>query len=355
MTDRIVIAGGGVAGMAAARRLSLSGHRPLLLAPAAEVPARGETLSPKALPLLEQLGWAHLLDDGAAFAGEARFSIWGSARLRRADDPHGAGYHLDRARFEAAMAAALSDCDKRIGTAHALHHHPDGVVVTLADGTSIEAAALIDATGRAALSSGPAAGRRRLDRLVALYCVAGLPDDVDLAPATLVEATDLGWWYMAPVPGQRMMLGLFTDSDLVPKGAARDGARWLDLAASTQGIAARIDSLGLADRLAADAPRSAAAASIVNAQLVEGRIIRAGDAAAALDPLAANGLATALWSGEAAAHAALALIEGDGRKAEAYERAYLTGIAGQLETQSSMYGAEGRFETAEFWRRRHLS
>lgn len=355
MMDRIVIVGGGVAGMAAARRLTLAGHRPLLLAPQAEVPGRGETLSPKALPLLEQLGWAHLLDDGTAFAGEGRFSIWGNARLRRADDPHGAGYHLDRARFETAMAAELSGFDRHIGTARALHHHPDGVVVTLADGSTIDAAVLIDATGRAALSSGPAAGRRRLDRLVALYGVVALPDDAELAPATLVEAVEMGWWYMAPVPGQRMMLGLFTDSDLVPKGAARNGTRWLDLVASTQGIAARIDSLGLADTLAACAPHSAAAASIVNAQLVEGRIIRAGDAAAALDPLAANGLATALWSGDAAAQAALALLDGDPREAETYERAYLFGIAGQLETQSSMYGAEGRFGAAEFWRRRRLS
>ena len=108
----------------------------------------------------------------------------------------------------------------------------------------IFAAAAIDCTGRAALSSGAAAERRRLDRMVAAWRVLDLPDDAETAAATLVEAVELGWWYMSPIPGRRMMLGLFTDSDLLPSGVAQDGARWAGLAAGTHG-----------DRAAARQPR----------------------------------------------------------------------------------------------------
>lgn len=346
--------GGGVAGLTAARRLLIAGHQPILISPDPAVPNRGETLSPKATTLLEALQWSHLLDADTALPGEGRFSVWGDTTLRKAPDQEGLGYHLDRVQFERLMRTALLAGDvERIGsTVTAMEHRHGSVELTLAGGTAISAAAVIDCTGRAALSSGVAAERRRLDRLSAAWRVLELPDDADTAAATLVEAVELGWWYMSPLPGRRMMLGLFTDTDLLPTGVSQDGAAWAGLAAGTHAIAPRLESLGL-DAVAAEAaPAIAPAASITVSRLIEGRIVRAGDAAAALDPVGANGLATALWSGLHAAAAALALAKGEASAAVAYERDYLQGIAHQLTTQRAMYASEPRFADAPFWRRR---
>ncbi|RJF76227.1 NAD(P)/FAD-dependent oxidoreductase [Rhodopseudomonas palustris] len=352
--DRVAVIGGGVAGLSAARRLLLVGHRPILISPDPAVPNRGETLSPKATTLLEALQWSHLLDADSALPGEGRFSVWGDATLRKAPDHEGLGYHLDRVQFERLMRTALlaGNVERISSSVTAMTHRPGGVELTLADGATISAAAAIDCTGRAALSSGAAAERRRLDRLVAAWRVLDLPDDADTAAATLVEAVELGWWYMSPLPGRRMMLGLFTDSDLLPTGVAQDGARWAGLAAGTHAIAPRLGSLGLDAVAAGAAPAMAPAASVTVSRLIEGRIVRAGDAAAALDPVGANGIATALWSGLHAAAAALALIRGEAGVASTYERDYLQGVSHQLATQRAMYASEPRFAAAPFWRRR---
>ncbi|WP_027172946.1 lycopene cyclase family protein [Methylobacterium sp. 10] len=354
--DRIVVIGAGVAGLSAARRLALAGHSPVLVAPDRVVPSRGETLSATAVSFLDGLGWSALIDGDTAMASQGRFSIWGDSALRRATG-HEHGAHIDRSLLEGRMAASLAESglERFAEAAVGLEHLPRGVRIGLADGRWLDAAAVIDASGRAALSGVPAADRRRLDRLVCAYQVHDVPDDAELAAATLVEAVELGWWYMAPMPGRRMMTGLFTDSDLLPAGAAKDGGLWSDVARKTIAIAARLDSLGLDAACNALSPQVAPAASIVPTHLVEGRVLRSGDAAASLDPLGANGLSTALWSGSQAAKAALALTADDPAPARAYECAFLEGIAHHLSVQRSLYAVERRFTDASFWSRRHAS
>lgn len=338
--------------MAAARWLASAGHRPWLIAPAGVVPARGETLSPRALPFLRQLGWEELLDASVALQGEGRFSIWGGPQLRTAPDDM-PGLHLDRARLETVLAESLSaGVDRREVSVTALEHLPAGVRLHLSDGAQTEADAVLDCTGRGALSSGPAAERRRLDMLVAAFQLLPLPEDVEITVATLVEAVETGWWYVSPVPGNRMMAGLFSDSDLLPAGLTRDGALWAALARETLAIAPRLESLGLMEAMARTPPQIAPASTSLAMHLVEGRIVRAGDAAASLDPLGANGIATALWSGIKAAEAALALADGDNSPAQAYERSFLEGIYRHLSTQQALYASEPRFAAAPFWTRR---
>lgn len=344
----IIVLGGGMAGLAAARRLSLSGHAPLLIAPDKPIPNRGETLSPKALPILEKLGWSHLLDDKTALAGKARFSVWGDAILRRSPSIEPPGHHIDRAALETAMARTLSGVERLSCKATGIDHRPDGVAIRLDNGQTIEAPALIDCTGRAAFTSDR---RRRTGNLVCAWQILDPPDSAETLAATLIEAVETGWWYASPMPGNRLMAGLFTDSDLLPPGTGRDGAIWSQLLANADATRKRLESLGLADAPARP-PQIAPASTIVSENLVQARILRAGDAAAALDPLAANGLATALWSGMSAADAAQALVAGDPLPARAYENAFLEGIAGQLSGQHTLYAAERRFTASPFWTRR---
>jgi len=350
---RIAVLGLGVAGLAAARHLALAGQAPLLIAPDAAIPFRGETLSHRALPTLESLGWRDLLDAEVALAGAGRFSVWGDEILRQ-DTAQENGFHVDRPLLQTRMIESLTaDGVERVcASAVTLEHLPEGVRIVLSDGREIDVAVVIDATGRAALSSGPSAERHRLDRLVAAYCVCPLEDDDEVAAATLVEAVAGGWWYMSPVPGRRMMLGLFTDSDLLPEGLHREGGVFVALAAETCAISARMESLALAPAFGAAPPSVVPATSTIAARVWEGRILRAGDAAVSLDPLGANGLATALWSGTRAAQAALALETGDTAIAHQYEHAFLEGVVNHLSAQRALYTAERRFSSRPFWARR---
>lgn len=349
----VVILGAGMAGMACARRLAQRGLAALLVAPGHNVANRGETLSFRAGPVLDQLGWTDLLDADTALACAGRYSIWGSAALRRDDRQEQSGWHLDRAQLEARMMSTL-DSEQLHVEARQVAQLPDHASVTCTDGSTLTARYVIDCTGRAALSAGAQTPLRRLDRLAACYTTFDLGDDTELLAATLVEAVADGWWYMSAMPGGRCLLCFFTDTDLMPAGLSKDSTLWAQLLAQTTGIAARLDSLGL-DPANCGALGFAAASTVTQTILVEPRLLRAGDAAIAQDPLGSNGLATALWSGVQAADSVMALLDGDAGPAAGFEQAYLDGIQSFLANQHAMYASERRFPEAPFWQRRHAN
>lgn len=351
----VVVLGAGMAGMACARTLMRRGCRPLVIAPKDDVANRGETLSFRARPFLESLGWFELLDAATASPNHGRYSVWGSATLRQ-DGSHQdetSGWHIDRRQLEAQMAASLAaDClDRVTGEVRRVSRSPDKVILDLGDGSSFETGFVVDCSGRAAITSGPDSTVRRLDKLIACYSIHHLDDDVEVASATLVEAVASGWWYMSVIPDRRMLIGFFTDSDLLPQGLRKDMTVWSEMASQTAIVSQRVASLGI--DLAASAQLHFAPASTVTAsRLIERRIVRAGDAASALDPLGANGLATALWSGIQAAQSITGLLVQDDAVAVRYEQQFLEGIASHLATQQAMYGSERRFVDAPFWQRR---
>ena len=351
---RIVVVGAGMAGMACARGLQRRGLRPILIAPPQAAHNRGETLSSRARPFLEALGWLPLLDDATTLSCEGRYSIWGNATLRR-DDTQGeaeSGWHIDRRKLEARMMETLdADGIERVsGTVRTVTRMRHGASLELSDGSRHEADFVIDCSGRASVSAGDA-NLMRLDKLVACYAIAALDDDAEVAAATLVEAVADGWWYMSALPGRRVLVGFFTDSDLLSSGLRRDPARWAQMASETLAVSQRVTSLGI--DLARSSLQFAASSTVTATRIVEPRVIRAGDAASALDPLAANGLATALWSGTQAADSVAELIAGNGAVAARYEQSYLQGIAAHLAAQRSLYASERRFRTLPFWQRRN--
>ena len=352
---QVAILGAGMAGMACARALLQRGYRPLLIAPEQDVANRGETLSFRVSPFLETLGWRDFLDKEMAIACEGRYSVWGGSTLRQDTFHQGgqSGWHIDRQQLEARMMQSLvADGIERLSAeARQLSRSSSHCVVALSDGSKIEAEYLVDCTGRASVSSGAEAPLRRIDKLVAGYGIYQLDDDVEAVPATLVEAVASGWWYMTVLPGERIMLGFFTDSDLLPPGLRKDTTLWAGMAAQTSAISARLESLGI-DVTAADELQFAASSTVTTSKLVDQRIIRAGDAASALDPLGANGLATALWSGIQAAEGIAGLLAQDDAPARQYEQQFLEGIASYLVTQRAMYSSEHRFPDAAFWQRR---
>ena len=352
---QVAILGAGMAGMACARTLLQRGYRPLLIAPPRDVANRGETLSFRAYPFLETLGWRDLLDDDTAIACQGRYSVWGGSTLRQ-DTFHQdgqSGWHIDRQKLEARMMQSLvaDGIDRRSVEARQLSRSSSYCVVDLSDGCTIEAEYLIDCTGRASISSGADTPLRRIDKLVACYSIFHLDDDVEAVPATLVEAVALGWWYMTMLPAERILLGFFTDSDLLPPGLRKDMTLWAEMAAQTSAISARLTSLGI-DIAAAGELEFAASSTVTMSKLIDSRIVRAGDAASALDPLGANGLATALWSGIQAAEGVAGLLAQNDAPARQYEQHFLEGIASYLVTQRAMYSSEHRFADAAFWQRR---
>jgi len=352
MVSAVAVLGAGPAGCAAA--LTLRRYLPqmpvvLVSAPAGEGQAAGETLSPGVLPLLEYLGIrAEFLDAGHLPAGGTA-SAWGSPQAVDRSylfTGRGTGWHLDRARFDAWLLARAEAAGATVVHGRALVHgagrSASGWLLEIGGGGTVEARAVVDATGRAARFARRHGVRpRRDDALVAE--IRWYQDDRPqrVAEGALVETVPDGWWYTASLPDGRAVAMFMTDSDLLRESA------W---DARLEGAPATVR------RVERWRPTGETAVRAANSQItpvVAGDgWVAAGDAAVAFDPVSALGIGFSLRSGMEAARVAAAAAEGDDGPAAAYAESVSRIYADYRSRHHGIYLQERRWLDGPFWARR---
>ncbi len=233
-----VVLGGGPAGVATALALVEQGARILIVEGSHYEAARiGETLSPALAGPLRRLRLRETFEATGPLASFGIRSAWGSGHLRDRSyvfDPRGMGWHVDRRRLDAALAATAEARGAVVwrGQRCAFSHRSAGRwSLTLTDGVTtheVFADVVVDATGRrASFARRRSNGRVIHDRLVAIVaCLAGPHFRSQDAGPALVEAVEEGWWYSSAVPGDRLVLALMTDADLHPRAAISDLSYW---------------------------------------------------------------------------------------------------------------------------------
>lgn len=352
----VLVVGGGPAGSAAAIMLCARGHETLVVDDGAPAPVRvGETMPPSIRGALERLGaW----NDFGALGSMPSFGnriVWGTDVAESSSflfSPHGTGWHTDRAGFDAMLARRA----EAAGAGILKHRRVDRVfrdggrfVARLAgDDRSITARAIVDASGRgAAISRQLGARRQPVDRLVA--AAARFRCSRPIGGHGLIEATEHGWWFSAPLPEDRAIAMFMTDADICRRLKLSDPARWDAWLAASRGSAERLDG-GTRE----SGPRlfSAVSHRLASSQASTG-CVAAGDAALAVDPLSGSGVERALRTGEWAAFALDRLLSA-GRPVWSELKAALDGeFQSYLAERGAVYRAEARWPDSAFWRRRH--
>jgi flavin-dependent dehydrogenase len=357
----VVVLGSGPAGSAAALTLARGGASVLVVdrtgRPASRV---GEVLPPSAIIILRELKvWERFCTDGHLPSYGNR-SIWGSSSLDDYSfifDPYGAGWHLDRARFDAMLLeAALAAGATRWSQTHMVRCSRSAAgsweleLLSRGNLSRIRADFVVDASGRSAVFARSQGARRATyDRMVGLVLqLCAAPRAVDQDSFTLIEAVEEGWWYAALLPTGRLAVIYMSDADLISARRVRTIEAWTGLLQETQAIRRRVVSSGYQ---MGEAPRVTCASSSLLNKVVGDSWLAVGDAATTHDPLSCHGITNALSSGLYAARGILA-----GRKAalEAYALWVQETYGIYLAYRAAYYAMENRWTGSTFWQRRNV-
>ena len=343
MVVDIAICGAGVSGCALAIALAQAGYSVLMLereiAPARQP---GESLPPEVRVPLAALGvWEGFLADGHRPALGNR-AVWGADVDWGKDflfNPYGNGWHIDRYRFDVMLQRAA-------GAAGAVMHRGINRTETAREdflwrvswrdqsGSYTAMARFVaDATGRArGLARRLGVAVRRYDRLIGWAGCTPLCGPADCT--TLVEAEPHGWWYSVPLPSAQHMVAFLSDRGVAPPENFPPH------------ISLRVGN-------GVWRPRATAAGSSCLVETAGAGWVAVGDAAAAHDPLSAQGIMRALMSGLRAAEAVTSALAGRGQALERYAEMQRRAYDAYLIERRDYYRAEGRWPMHSFWSRRH--
>ena len=352
----VAIIGGGPAGSAAAIALARSGRSVTLIERTTYGEVRiGETLPPRARPLLAELGVDKKFEQAQHIESPGVVSAWGSAMPYGNDfiaNPYGNGWHVDRACFDRMLASHATDAGAFLHEQATVIHceaTTNGWRIALGDAPKVPAVTcrfVVDASGRRASALKRRAGRRSIhDRLIGIAAYIATNNVTDTR--TLIEAAPDGWWYSSPLPAGQVCV-FMTDADLAAdrrRDLAATMRKRLETAPLTR---ARIGSLHANIEVS-----PFAAMTYTRADFHGSNWLLAGDAACTWDPLSGQGICKALDSGIRAATAIQRALDGDERGLGEYATWTRSTFDKYLTSRSKYYRAEQRWPDSPFWRRRH--
>jgi flavin-dependent dehydrogenase len=295
-----VIVGAGPAGCAAAIGLARSGGRVVLYRRKPGSRSKpGEILDPTARIALAEFGLDTEFDALNSLTLAGSVSLWDSDTPTEVDgvtSPYGYGVLIDRTKFEQWLVSEAVKAGVTVLTVdQGLRAETVGSTWRLASDAGaaprhVVTPLILQATGRANGLVGP---RKRdiTDRLVALLMYGPAPTGLK-DQRLLIEASEMGWWYAAPLPDARAVVVFMTDADLLPPTSTARAVYFRAHLRTTRLISA------FAAQMPTSLPMVGFPANSGIRQVIHGHgWAFIGDAAATYDPLSGRGVALALTKG----------------------------------------------------------
>lgn len=356
----VAIIGGGPAGLACALTLQKYTKRRVAVIEASNYSATrlGENVSSAILPQLEYLGIKERFLEMAAHVGSySVLAAWGhDFPLLQHSLRHwsGEGYLLDRSEFDAMLAETVLDHGSKLYLScciDAMEQEDDGYLLHIRHENgklfALHTRFLVDATGRkASIARRLGAVSTRHDALIGISRFFQMDDHIPYSKDIQIESVREGWWYSAPLPGNRLVVTLMTDA-----GIWRQANDWDGLLKQARQTYMRPCQAAIS----ADKELTVRPAFSHQLDTAHGKNwLAVGDAAASFDPLSALGIGYAIHSASHAAHIINAYLESANNEMLAH---YSTAIKRQMEsylpTWRQYYAYEKRFPDAPFWTERN--
>lgn len=353
----VLIVGGGPSGAAAGIILSQSGLSVTIVEQSDYCHFRvGESLPPSVTPHLTSLGVINRFIKDKHIESFGVQSAWGKESLSEREfifNPYGKGWHIDRQQFDKMLATAAHEKGanllintKLITCQQNKSNQWISEVSIKGQRKKISSYYIIDASGSyRAVGHRLGAQKIKMDQLIG---VAGLfQANKETKPLALIEAQENGWWYSAPIPGDKMVVIYMTDADLYAHGVKKTPFFWHDNFYQTCFTQKRTSASKLKEPL-----KVFAANTYKTGKVKACNWFPTGAAALGLDPLSSSGVSFALHSGRLAARSILQEFKGTPNAREQYLQALDSYYEEYLKQRFQCYSWEERWPQAEFWKRR---
>lgn len=352
----IIIVGAGPAGLATSLTLSAYNISHCIIdANAAATLKLGDALPPNAKPLLQQLGILHLLDSTYHIPYYGNQSIWGSNSLHQKEfieGLHGHGYLLDRMHFE----NQLRELVVKNQTPFYNGFHVKKVVqkehnieVNIQNNTTnkkLEGNYMVDATGRkASVCRHLGIQKKELDSQFTISFWHQLSHKI---PRQIwIEATENGWWYLAPNTQNQVNCMFFTLKELIPDKNEIPTFLENELQKTLQ-----IQQIIQPTSQELSEHKCMPSGTSYLEQPYGNKWIAVGDAAFSYDPISSYGITSALASGYYAGHALASKLANENDAFPSYRYVLENGAKAYLQKLKHQYKIETRWSDSYYWRNR---
>ncbi|MEM6720999.1 MAG: FAD-dependent monooxygenase [Bacteroidota bacterium] len=353
-TYQVLIVGGGPAGIATALTLHAKGIR-CCVVEAQEIPIRkaGEAIPPNAKPLLKQLGILHLVTDEKHKVYYGNQSCWGTNELQQKEfinDRMGHGFLLDRLYFETQLQSVYQNTESAFYKGFKLKKVVSeeqivfATIENLQESITLKSNFIIDATGRkASVCRHFNIQKENLDTQFAL--TFNVKTNQKLPSQIIVEATENGWWYVAPFTENEITMMFFTLKVLLP---AKENTKTFLQAEfhKTLHLSNKIHRIAIQDVKIMPAGTSCLRVPYGKNWLA------VGDAAYSYDPISSYGITSALASGFYAGHAVADMFQEKSEALPSYRYVVENAFRAYIEKLIAQYQLEKRWEQSIYWKNR---
>ena len=311
----VAIVGGGPAGAAAARLLSMWGRRVVVLTRGQNPRPLAESLPPSCTKLFDQLGLRALVD-GAGFVRATGNTVQWAGRPRAVEmfDPGVSGYQVARDAFDDLLLKAAESSGSKVvrdvsvaGVERLDNSHWRVRVQTASGEIAVDAGWVLDCSGRAGVVAGREWRRAAVSgRTVALVGVWERAEWPVAEPShTLVESYGGGWGWSVPVSDTRRYVTVMLDPTIsvIPPRTKLNHA-YRDELSRTSMLRELIDEATLVGE-----PWGCDASPYSAARFSDQQLMLVGDAGSFVDPLSSFGIKKALasaWLGSVVVNTSLA-------------------------------------------------